>query len=113
MSHVRIKHESRSHGITVGTAVAHSTAFRMAEHAAGVLYVSGVTSTHTLAVYGSSDGQAYRAVYWNDGQPATIAVPADGGALALPDAAYPLRLVKLVSGTDLGTAASVTITLKS
>ena len=113
MSHVRIKHESRSHGITVGTAVADSTVFRMAEHAGGVIHVSGVTDTHTLAVYGSHDGDTYRAVHWNDGQAATIAVPADGGVCALPDAAYPLRLVKLVSGTDLGTAANVTITLKS
>jgi hypothetical protein len=42
-----------------------------------------------------------------------VTVNAAGGSAGLPDAVYPLRFVKLVSGTDMGTAASVLISLKS
>jgi hypothetical protein len=113
MSHVRIRHEAKSGGIVVGTSTSGSTTFRMDGAAGGMVYVSGVTDTHTLTAYGSSDGTTFRQLYGVDGQPATIAVGAAGGVYPLPDATYPLRLAKLVSGTELGTAAAVVLTMKS
>jgi hypothetical protein len=40
-------------------------------------------------------------------------VPANGGACAMPDAIYPTRFIRLVSSTDLGTAATAIVSLKS
>ncbi len=113
MSESILSHRTRNTDVAVGTATASSTTLPMGDVAAGIVHVAGVTGTHTLAVYGSGNGVAFAAIYGQDGQPATVAVPADGGACVLPDAVYPLRFVKLVSGTDMGTAAAVVVTLKS
>ena len=113
MSDTPISHRTRNLPVTVGTAAASSTAMLMNDMAAGTVHVAGVTATHTLAVYGSVDGVAFTPLHGFDGQAATVRVAADGGSCAMPDAVYPLRFVKLVSGTDLGTAASVAISLKS
>ncbi len=113
MSYVRIRHEAKSGGIVVGTSTSEATTFRLDDVAGGSVHVAGVTDTHKLTVYGSSDGATFRQLYGADGQPATIAVGAAGGVYPLPDAAYPLRLAKLVSGTELGTAAAVVLTIKS
>jgi hypothetical protein len=108
-----ISHRTRNLPVTVGTAVASSTSMLADDMAAGTVFVHSVTATATLTLYGSSDGSTFRAVYGFDGQPARVTVPADGGACALPDAFYALRFVRLVSGTDLGTAATVVVSLKS
>jgi hypothetical protein len=113
MSATTLTHKTRNLPVTVGTAVASSTAMLMGDMAAGIVHVDGVTASHTLAVYGSSDGTTFVPLYGFDGQPATVSVNAVSGSVVLPDTAYPLRFVKLVSGTDLGTAASVVISLKS
>jgi hypothetical protein len=113
MSATTLTHKTRNLPVTVGTAVASSTAMLMGDMAAGIVYVDGVTASHTMAVYGSSDGTTFVPLYGFDGQAATVTVAADGGACSMPDAVYPLRFVKLVSGTDLGTAANVVISLKS
>jgi hypothetical protein len=113
MSAITLTHCTRNLPVTVGTAAASSTSMLMNDMAAGTLYVDGVTATHTLTVYGSGDGVTFVPLYGHDGQAATVAVPASGGACVLPDAVYPLRQLKLVSGTDLGTAAAVVLSLKS
>ena len=113
MPEALLGHRVRGLDLTVATAASGSTSMLMADMAAGVVIVSGTTANCTLTVYGSHDGATFRALYGFDGAAATLAVPADGGAMTLPDAVYPLRFVKLVSGTDLGTAANVVISLKS
>ena len=113
MPEALLGHRVRGLDLTVGTAASGSSSMLMADMAAGVVIVSGITATCTLTVFGSHDGATFRALYGFDGAAATLAVPADGGAMTLPDAVYPLRFVKLVSGTDLGTAANVVISLKS
>jgi hypothetical protein len=113
MSERTLTHRTRNADVTVGTATASSTTLLMADAAAGMVHVAGVTGTHTLTIYGSGDGVTFAPLYDQDGQAATVAVPADGGSCVLPDAVYPLRFVKLVSGTDLGTAAAVVLSLKS
>jgi hypothetical protein len=113
MSDSLLSHRTRNLPATIGTAAASSTSLLIADMAAGTVHVDGVTATHTVAVYGSADGVTFVPLHGPDGQAATIAVPAAGGACTMPDAVYPLRFVKLVSGTDLGTAASVVVSVKS
>ncbi len=113
MSDRTISHSTRNAGVTVGTATASCTTLLMADMAAGVVHVEGVTGTHTLSVFVSSDGATFVPLYDQDGQPATVAVPASGGACVMPDAVYPLRFLKLVSNTNMGTAASVVVSFKS
>jgi hypothetical protein len=113
MAEMRISHCTRNLPVAVGTAVESSTSVLAGDMAGGTVYVENVTASATLTLYGSSDGSTFHAVHGFDGQPARVTVPADGGACALPDAFYALRFVRLVSGTDLGTAATVVVSLKS
>jgi len=113
MSHVGIRHDSRIVEAVVSTAASAASAVRLDDAAAGIIHIAGVTVTHTLTVLGSSDGVTFAAVYGSDGQTATVAVPATGGAIALPDAVYPLRFVKFTTDTDMGTAVSVAVSIKS
>ena len=113
MSAMTFTRRTRSRDITVGPAAAVSTSVDMGDMAAGMVHVSGVTSTATIAVYGSGDGVTFVPLHAHDGQPATIAVQADGSSAPLPDAAYALRYVRLVASDELGTAAAVEVSLKS
>ena len=113
MSDATLSHRTRSQDVTVGTAVAVSSSVLMADMAGGMVCISGVTATATLTVYGSTDGVSFASLYGHDGQPASMVIGSEGGACPMPDAVYPLRFVKLVSGTDLGTAASVVVSVKS
>lgn len=113
MSDRFLSHRTRSGDVAVSTDVAASSTIEMRDMAAGVVHVSGVTATAMISCFGSSDGVTFAAVYGFDGQAATINVGASGGAAPLPDAIYPLRFVRLVAGTDLGTSATVTVSLKS
>ncbi len=103
----------RQQVVTVSPSANEASAVLFADMVAGVVHVAGITASATVAVYGSPDGVAFGPVYGSDGTPATLAIPAAGGAVVMPDTVRPLRFVKLVSGTDLGTAASVVISLKS
>ena len=87
MSDSVLSHRTRSGDVAVSTAVAVSSTIDLRDMAAGMVHVSGVT--------------------------ATITVPASGGTSVLPDAVYPLKFLRLVAGTDLGTSATVTVSLKS
>ena len=113
MGEALLVHKGRGLDMTVATAASGSSSMLMADMAAGVVIVSGITATCTLTVFGSHDGATFRALYGFDGAAATLAVPADGGAMTLPDSVYPLRYVKLVSGTALDGAAVVTLQMKS
>jgi hypothetical protein len=98
--------------LTVGTASATSSSMLMADIAAGSVIVDGVASSRSLAVYGSTDGATFVPLYGHDGQAATMSVPAGGGECVMPDAVHPLRYIRLVADSDLGTAASVRLSLK-
>ena len=113
MPEALLGHRVRGLDLTVGTAASGSSSMLMSDLAAGVVLVGGITATCVLTVYGSHDGATFRALYGFDGAAATLAVPADGGAMTLPDSVYPLRYVKLVSGTALDGAAVVTLQMKS
>ena len=113
MAEALLSHRTRSVDITLGTSVMTSTSLPFADVAGGVVIVSGVTASATLTVYGGKDGATFAPVFDAGGQAATLVVPADGGAVVIPDAAYPLRFLKLVSDSDIGTAAAVVVMLKS
>ena len=113
MSHSILSRRTRSQEVSVSTTVASSTTLDMRDMAAGMVHVSDVTGTATIAVYGSRDSTSFVPLYSHDGQAATITVPASGGSAPLPDAAYALRYVRLVAATELGTAATTLASLKS
>jgi hypothetical protein len=113
MSDSVLSHRTRSGDVAVSTAVAVSSTIDVRDMAAGMVHVSGVTATATISLFGSGDGVTFAELYGFDGQAATIAVPASGGTSVLPDAVYALKFLRLVAGTDLGTSATVTVSLKS
>lgn len=113
MSESTLSHRTRNVDILVTTSVSSSTSLPFADVAGGVVIVSGVTASATLTVYGGRDGATFAAVFDAGGAAATLVVPADGGAVVIPDAAFPLRFLKLVSDSDIGTAAAVVVMLKS
>jgi hypothetical protein len=108
-----LTHRTRSCDVTISTAASLSTSIDVRDVAACTLHMSGVTATGTVNVYGSSDGVTFVAVYGSDGEAATVTVPAAGGSCVLPDAVYPLRYVRLVASSDLGTNATASVSLKS
>jgi hypothetical protein len=113
MSEFLARRRLRWFDVSVGTAAATSSAIRADESAAGAVYVSGVTASALLTLYGSAAGENYLPVSGPDGTPSTVSIPDTGGAVSLPAALAGLAYLKLVSGTDLGTAAAVLVTLKS
>ena len=113
MGEALLVHKGRGLDLTVATAASGSTSMLMADMAAGIVIVSGTTATCVLTVYGSHDGNTFRALYDSNGAAATLTVGADGGAMTLPDSVFPLRYVRLVSGTVLDGAAIVTLQMKS
>lgn len=99
--------------MTVTTSVETSTSLSGSGAAGGAVIVGGVTASATLTLYSSADGLTFAPLHDVGGAAATLVVPAEGGIVALPDAAYSARWLKLVSTTDMGTAAAVTVTFKS
>ena len=113
MSESTLSHRTRNVDIIVTTSVSSSTSLSCGDVAGGVVIVSGVTASATLTFQGSHDGQTFAPLFDAGGAAATLVVPADGGAVVLPDAVYALRHLKLISDSDLGTAAAVVVMLKS
>jgi hypothetical protein len=113
MSEFLTRRRLRRFDVTVGTAVSSSSAIRADDCAAGAVYVSGVTASALLTLYGSAAGENYLPVSGPDGTPSTVSIPDAGGAVSLPAPVAGLGYLKLVSGTDLGTAVAVLVTLKS
>lgn len=114
MSIGSISHRTRSQEVMIATSDTASSGVICSDMAAGMVHIAGASSTATLSVYASPDGNDYVALFNADGSPATITIPAAGvSAMPLPDAVYPLQYVKLVSDTDLGTAVTCSISLKS
>lgn len=113
MSHATIRHDCSVAIVSVVTSVSSSTTVSLAGMAGSVVFVAGSTSSATLTIFGSSDGVSFSPLYNATGTPATLALPTNGGAVAMPDAAFGTRFVRLVSDAELGTAASVSVSLKS
>ena len=98
----------------VTTSVETSTSLRSSGFVGGVVLVSGVTASATLVVHGSTDGGVtFAPLHDTTGAAVTLVVPEGGGVVSLPDAASGPGLLRLVSTTDMGTAATVSVTVKS
>lgn len=109
-----LSHRTRNVDAVVTTSVSSSTSLPCGDVAGGVVIVSGVTASATLTIWGASSADGtFVPVFDVGGAAATLVVPADGGAVVMPDAAYALRHLKLTSQSDLGTAAAVVVMLKS
>jgi hypothetical protein len=113
VAEAKLTHKTRNVSVTVGTSVTTSTSLPCGDVAAGVVLVGGVTASATFTIHGSADGQTFAPVFDAGGSAATLVVPADGGAVAMPDAVYGLKHLKLTSSVDIGTAAAVVVSLKS
>jgi hypothetical protein len=113
VSESTLSHRTRNVDIVVTTSVSSSTSVPCGDVAAGVVIIGGVTASATFTVHGSADGLTFAPVFDAGGSAATLVVPADGGAVVLPDAVFALRSLKLTSDIDLGTNVPVVVTLKS
>ena len=114
MPEVTLSRRTRNVDVVVTTSVSSSTSLPCGDVAGGVLVISGVTASATLTVWGASSASGtFAPVFDADGAAATLVVPADGGAVVMPDAAHALRHLKLTSDSDMGTAAAVVVMLKT
>jgi hypothetical protein len=113
MSEIRILRDSRAVSVTVGTAADASSSLRGDSFAQAGVVIGGVTASATLTVWASADGLTYAPLYSADGVAATVSIPADGGSVALPDSLFGVPFAKLVSDSELGTAATAVVVLKS
>lgn len=105
----------RSSVATAATAAAGATTIRCDGMAGGLVAVAGASTSATrLAIHGSNDGATFAPLYGTDGAAAEIVLnTAVDASYTLPDAAYGLRYMRLVSNAPLGTAATVIVTVKS
>lgn len=113
MGHVKIKRQSRSQSVTVGTSTASSTSARCEGMAAAMLIVSGHTASATFTVWGSSDGVTFSTLYGSDGSGSTLPIPATAAVVAMPDSVFGSRFVRLTTDAALSTSATVIVGVKS
>jgi hypothetical protein len=135
MSEVQIRRRLRTANITIATAVSESTTLAFDDVAGGVLFVSDLhTAVTTFNVYGARDDASYRPLYDAAGQAVSIAISrlsgtavetvgtntvqitvytAQPAAYALPDDAYPLRHIRIVSNAPVGESAAIVAAMKS
>lgn len=113
MTEFQVRRRLRRFSVTIGTAASTSSAMPADDFAAGAVQLSGVTASAALTLYGSVSGENYLPVSGPDGTPSTVSIPATGGVVSLPSAVAGLAWFKLVSSTNLSTAAEAVVTLKS
>lgn len=113
MTFVRIQRHSKQTAVTVGTSVDSSTTMSASGRANGVVFIGGVTASATLTIHGSMDGVTFVPLSDSSGAAATLVVPATGGAVAMPDSVFGLQAMKMTTDSALGTAATVSVVMKS
>jgi len=118
MPEPKIRRKFKAVTITLTTATASATTLRLDDVAGGALYMGTVsTSAATLQLWASTavDGNWGR-VYAADGSAADITLaPSTTVARVynLPDAAYGVGALRIVSGDTHSTAATAVVMLKS
>ncbi len=114
MSQVCLTRRSRNSDVVVSPSVASATSVSVGDVAGGVAIVAGVTAAATLTVWGSNSASGpFVRLHDAAGGAAVLAIPADGGAVALPDSVFGLQFMRLTSSEDLGTSAAVVVSLKT
>jgi len=134
VSEITIRRRNRVTAVTIGTATATSSTLWLDDMASATIVLDDPgTAATALRVYGSRDGLTFNELY-DGGSAATITLfrqsgtatetvgtataqitvyTSQPGCYSLPDAAYCLRAVRLVSDVDLGPAANAHVTAKS
>ena len=116
MAEIRILRRSKSHALSVGTSVSGSTPCRLEDAATGIVIVrSASTAATSLAVWvGHAGDDEFVPLAASDGSSVAIALNTAGDhAYNLPLAVAGARHFKLVANADLGTSASVSVSIKS
>ena len=118
MSHVKIKRYERDVAITLHTATTLATTLRLDDMAGGAVSLGTMsTNAASLQMWGgtAADG-AFRRLYNADGSAADITLApssTDGRIYALPDAAFALSFLKIVSATTNSTGTVGIVSFKS
>ena len=113
MSEIKIRRKNRSPSVTTTTSTTTCTTLRIDDMAGGVVQIGTITTNAaTFQVWGSSlDTGTFARLYDSGGAVADITLApstSTPSCYALPDAAFALPFIKLVSGT---TSANTTATV--
>lgn len=118
MSSVSIRRHQRDVEIVLHTTTNLATTLRLNDVAGGVISI-GTISTNAVSLQtwgGTSETGTFRRLYNADGSAADITLApssTEGRIYALPDAAFGLAFLKIVSGTTNSTGTVGIVTLKS
>ena len=110
---VKMKRTVAVQTVAVGTATTSSSSLRFDNMAGAVVAVNGNTASCTFTVWGSGDNATFRVLAGTDGVAATLTIPADGGMVDLPAAAFAAPYLRFVTSDALSTAASVAVGCKT
>jgi len=116
MAEIKVLRRSKTHTLGVGTNVSGSTPCRLEDAATGIVIVrSASTAANSLAVWvGHAADDQFVPLADSDGSSVAIAInTATDHAYNLPLAVAGARHFKLVANADLGTSASVSVSIKS
>ena len=118
MAEVKIRRKYKSLPYTLGTSQSGSSIIRWDDAAGGSLLMgTAATSVLTIQLWASDTPEGtFGRLYKVDGTAADITLSAsttESRVYALPDEAYGVGAIKLVSPVAAGTAASCVITIKT
>jgi hypothetical protein len=118
MSEYKIKRKTRTFNLTLGTVVDDATTLRADDMAGGIVSLGTMsTNATTLQVFGSvQEAGPYRRVYGADGSAADITLAPSsttGRIYSLPDAAFAVPYVRIVSGGTNSTGTIGVVSFKS
>jgi hypothetical protein len=118
MSHVRIKRYERDVSITLHSTTTLATTLRLDDMAGGaVSFGTMSTNAATLQTWGSNEFEGtFRRLYDSSGAAADITLApssTEGRIYALPDAAFGLSFLKIVSATTNSTGTTGVVMFKS
>jgi hypothetical protein len=116
VSELKTLRRGRVQGVTVGTSSSSSSTIRLDDMASGVVYLAGAaTAATTLQVWASvSPDDTYLPLQAADGSDVVVSLnTTESRAYVLPSAVGTARFIRLVSDADIGTAATVSVSVKS
>jgi hypothetical protein len=118
MSEIKIKRRVRSFPITLHSTTSLATTLRMEDYAgAAVSFGTLSTNASNLQVFGSdTDAGTFRRIYGADGAAADITLSpssTEARIYNLPDAAFAVPYVKILSGGTNSTGTSGVVMFKS
>jgi hypothetical protein len=116
VSEIRILRRGRVNAATVGTTTSSSSTIRLDDMAAATVYVSDAdTAATTISVWAAAGpGDAFVPLVGTDGSDVLITLNTAGSrAYSLPTAVAGARFIRLVADSEIGTAATVSVSVKS